>query len=111
MVAELQKVFLTRTRDEWWDYLKDKNTCVGPVYYLDEAFEDPQVRHRRMVLEFDHPTAGRLKQTGIPIKLSETPGEVRSLGVQTGSSRDEILSWLGYSTEDIQGLRQDGAFE
>ncbi|MDP6494205.1 MAG: CaiB/BaiF CoA-transferase family protein [Dehalococcoidia bacterium] len=111
VVAELQKVFLTRTRDEWWDYLKDKNTCVGPVYYLDEAFEDPQVRHRRMVLEFDHPTAGRLKQTGIPIKLSETPGEVRSLGVQTGSSRDEILSWLDYSAEDIQGLRQGGAFE
>jgi crotonobetainyl-CoA:carnitine CoA-transferase CaiB-like acyl-CoA transferase len=111
VVAELRKAFLARTRDEWWGYLKDKDTCVGPVYYINETFQDPQVRHRRMVLEFDHPAAGRVQQTGIPIKLSETPGEVRSLGVPMGANTDDILSWLGYSADDIGRLRQGGAVE
>lgn len=93
VIAELQKEFLTKTRDEWWAYLKDKDTCIGPVYYINETLEDPQVQNR-MVLEFDHPTVGKVKQTGIPIKLSDTPGEVTSLGVRVGADTDEILAWL-----------------
>ncbi|MEW6033858.1 MAG: CaiB/BaiF CoA-transferase family protein [Chloroflexota bacterium] len=108
VIAELQKVFLTRTRDEWWDYLKGKDTCVGPVYYFNETFADPQVKHRKMLLEFDHPAAGKVKHTGIPVKLSETPGSVRSLGTKTGAHSDEILKWLGYKVKEVKSLRSAG---
>lgn len=106
VVNELAQIFLTRTRDDWFQFLKDKNVPVGPVYYLNETFDDPQVRHRQMVVEFDHPQLGKVSQIGIPIKLTDTPGEIRNLGVPMGSSTQEILSELGYSAEEIEELRQ-----
>ena len=52
--------------------------CAGPVYSVPEVFDDPQVRHRQMALDLEHPQAGTVTQAGIAIKLSETPGGVRS---------------------------------
>ena len=72
-IDELARVFLTKTRNEWWDFLRDKDTCVAPVNYIDEALVDPQIIHRQMVLNLEHPALGTLKQLGFPIKLSDTP--------------------------------------
>jgi crotonobetainyl-CoA:carnitine CoA-transferase CaiB-like acyl-CoA transferase len=108
-IAELQKVFLTRTRDDWWEFLKAKNTCVAPVLDYDEACDNEQVRARDMVLEFDHPAFGKIRQIGIVAKLSDTPGSVRSLGVPSGGSTDEVLSWLGYGQDDVAALHKDAA--
>jgi len=105
VVSLLAETFLTKTRDEWFQFFKDKNTCVGPVYYLNETFRDPQVLHRDMVVEMDHPEIGKVKQAGIPIKLSDTPGEIRSLGVLEGANSQDILLDLGYSEEEIKSLR------
>jgi crotonobetainyl-CoA:carnitine CoA-transferase CaiB-like acyl-CoA transferase len=103
--SELAGVFLTRTRDEWFEFFKDKNTCVGPVYYLNETFSDPQVLHRGMVTEIEHPRLGKIKQLGLPIKLSDTPGKIRSLGTPEGAHTEEILLDLGYSQKEIESLR------
>ncbi len=111
VVADMAQIFLTRTRDEWFEFLKDKDTCVGPVFNLGETFSDPQVLHRQMVVDLEHPTLGRVKQVGIPIKLSETPGEIRSLGTPSGSDTDQILSDLGYSPDEIKGMHAEGAVE
>lgn len=108
-IAELQQVFVTKTRDEWWELLRSKNTCVAPVLDYDEACDNEQVRARDMVLEFDHPTFGKIRQIGIVAKLSDTPGSVRSLGVPSGGSTDEVLSWLGYGEDDVTALRGDAA--
>ncbi|MEK7847955.1 MAG: CoA transferase, partial [Chloroflexota bacterium] len=83
--------------------------CTGPVNNLDETFEDPQVRHRQMVVELDHPRVGKVKQIGIPIKLSETPGNIRTLGVLLGAHTDEILKGLGYNRRQVSALRKRGA--
>ena len=106
VISALAEIFLTRTRKEWCEFFKDKDTCFGPVYYLNETFSDPQVLHRQMVVELEHPNVGKVKQIGIPIKLSETPGQIRSLGVPTGTHTGEILTSLGYTKEEIQKLRQ-----
>src|SRR3954454_7203011 len=64
-----RELFLTRTRDEWLEQLEGRDACVGPVHDLAEAVDDPQLRHRGMVLELEHPTAGPTPQLGTPIKL------------------------------------------
>jgi len=74
----LRQTFLTKTRDEWVDELKYMDICFGSVNTIEEVFSDPQVLHRRMLVEIDHPTEGKIKQIGIPIKFSETPGEIRT---------------------------------
>lgn len=74
----LRQFFLTKTRDEWFELLSQKDVPIGKVYSLDEVFADPQVLHRKMVIEVEHPTEGKIKQVGIAFKLSDTPGKVRS---------------------------------
>ena len=107
MRSFLKQTFLTKTRDEWFDQLIQKDIPVGKVYAMDEVFADPQVLHRQMVIEVEHPTLGKIKQVGILPKLSDTPGKVRSLPPLHGEHTDEILLGLGYSHEQIDGLRQE----
>jgi len=109
--SALQEAFLAKTRDEWFEFFKDKDTCVAPVYYLNETFSDPQVLHRRMVVEIDDTRLGKVRQIGIPLKLSDTPGQIRSLGVVPGANTEEILLELGYTRQEIDKLRQARAIE
>ncbi|MGA9048618.1 MAG: CaiB/BaiF CoA-transferase family protein [Dehalococcoidia bacterium] len=106
---ELEKIFLTKTRDEWFDLLIKSDVPVGKVYSIEEIFSDPQLLHRRMLLEFDHPRLGKVKQPGIAIKLSGTPGEVRSLAPYAGEHTDEVLKSCGYSEADLASLRKSKA--
>jgi crotonobetainyl-CoA:carnitine CoA-transferase CaiB-like acyl-CoA transferase len=105
-IEELAKVFGTRDRDEWWEFLKDKDTCGAPVNDIGEAMVDPHLLHRRMILHMDHPRAGAFDQIGFPIKLSQTPAEVRSFGKPAGADTERIIDELGYSQEDLVRLRR-----
>jgi len=82
---------------------------VAPVNSVNEVFEDPQVVQREMAVEIEHPTLGRVKQVGIGIKLSDTPGAVRSIAPRPGQHTDDILLGLGYTRENIAELRESGA--
>ena len=110
IASNLEQIFLTRTRDEWFDALRDANISVGKVYDLDEALADPQVLARGMVVELEaHGVPGnRVTQPGIPFHLSETPGEVRYPGSVTGQHTAEVLASLGYSAEGIAALKERG---
>lgn len=103
------RTFLTKTRDEWFDILSQSDTAVGKVYAIDELISDPQVLHRQMIVELDHPTSGKVKQVGIPIKLSDTPGRIRKFGSRPGEDTAEVLKDLGYSAEEIRDLVNKGA--
>ena len=87
---------------------QSKGHSIGKVYSLDEVFNDPQVLQRKMVIEVEHPTEGKVKQVGIAIKMSDTPGGVRSLAPLPGEHTDEILTGFGYNDEAISQLRQQG---
>jgi crotonobetainyl-CoA:carnitine CoA-transferase CaiB-like acyl-CoA transferase len=106
--AGMEKVFLTKTRDEWFDLLAAKDVPVGKVNSLDETFQDPQILHRKMVIELDHPNLGKVKQVGILPKLSDTPGQFRRFAPVHGEHTDEILKALGFSGEEIEKLRKEG---
>ena len=102
---QLQNIFRQRTRDEWVSFLQDKNVCIGPVNTLAEVFDDPQVQHRQMLLEQHDSTHGTIRQAGIGLKLSDTPGGVRHLGPRLGEHTAAVLSELGYDQEDVARLR------
>ena len=102
---ELEPLFLTKTREEWFDLLIKADVCVGKVYDVPEVFQDPQVRHRQMALELEHPEAGRVTQAGIPIKLSKTPGGFRHFAPSLGADVDAVLCDVGYSEAEVQELR------
>jgi crotonobetainyl-CoA:carnitine CoA-transferase CaiB-like acyl-CoA transferase len=106
--AGMEKVFLTKTRDEWFDLLAANDVPVGKVNSLDETFQDPQILHRKMVIELDHPNLGKVKQVGILPKLSDTPGQFRRFAPVHGEHTDEILKALGFSGDEIEKLRKEG---
>ena len=101
--------FRTRTRDEWFERLKQHDICVAPVYSLEEAAADPHNRARNMVVEVDHPGLGPIRQVGIGPKFSETPGAIRTTAPRPGQHTDEVLAAAGYTREQIEGLRTLGA--
>jgi crotonobetainyl-CoA:carnitine CoA-transferase CaiB-like acyl-CoA transferase len=103
---ELQAVLMTKTCDEWYDFLAKADVCVGKVYDVPEVFDDPQVRHRQMAVELDHPQAGKVTQAGVAVKLSETPGSIRSFAPSIGQHTQEVLGGLGYSADKIAELRE-----
>ena len=106
---ELKKIFHTKNRDEWFDLLIKHDVPAGKVNTLDEVFADPQLLHRKMLLEFDHPKLGKVKHPGIAIKLSDTPGKVRSLAPYSGEHTDEVLLSAGYTKSDLEQLRKANA--
>ena len=103
------KAFLTKTRDEWFDLLSATDTAVGKVQNMGDLVSDPQVLHRQMIVEMDHPTVGKVKQAGIPIKLSDTPGAIRGFSPRPGEQTFEVLKGLGYGEDEIRRLAAKGA--
>jgi crotonobetainyl-CoA:carnitine CoA-transferase CaiB-like acyl-CoA transferase len=106
---EVQDIMRQKTRDEWFEYFKDKNVCVGPVYTVEEMFDDPQVKARDMVVDIEDARYGQVQQTGIAIKLSDTPGHIRHTGPAVGEHTGAVLSALGYSEAQRARLYADGA--
>jgi crotonobetainyl-CoA:carnitine CoA-transferase CaiB-like acyl-CoA transferase len=103
---EVEAVIKTRTRDEWYELLVKADVCVGKVYDVEEMPGDPQVQHRQMVVEVEHPTHGRVKQFGVALKMSETPGSIRRAAPSPGEHTEDVLKDLGYAAADIAALRE-----
>jgi crotonobetainyl-CoA:carnitine CoA-transferase CaiB-like acyl-CoA transferase len=105
---EIEAIIRTRDRDDWYDFLVRADVCVGKVYDVEETVRDPQVTHRQMVVEIEHPTHGKVKQFGVAIKLSETPGEIRGAAPVSGEHTEAVLRELGMSADEISELRGRG---
>jgi crotonobetainyl-CoA:carnitine CoA-transferase CaiB-like acyl-CoA transferase len=103
---EIEALIRTRTRDEWYDFLVKADVCVGKVYEPEEVVADPQVQARDMIVEMRHPVHGTVTQFGQPIKLSDTPGTIRSVAPYSGEHTDQVLGELGLREADIQSLRE-----
>ena len=98
-----------RTRDEWIQLLNEDAIPCAPINAMDEVFEDPQVLHRNMLVEVNHPTAGKLKLVGVPVKYSEAEATVRMPPPVLGEHTREILSGvLGYDDTRIEELKTAG---
>jgi alpha-methylacyl-CoA racemase len=108
--AEVERIFLERTRDEWHEFAGHNDCCLEPVLDLGEALDSELVKAREMVVELDQPgTAQPVKQLGVPVKLSRTPGQVDQPGPALGEHTDDVLRSLGYNEAEIEALKQAGA--
>jgi formyl-CoA transferase len=107
--AILLRAFAQKTREEALKLLEEQDILCGPVYEDPEVFTDPQVIHNQMVLEADHPVAGKLKLVAHPVKLSGTPGTLRLTPPTVGQHNAEVLSFLGYAEAEIHQLQEKGA--
>ena len=108
-MSTLEGTFAQQTSDHWLEILEAANVPAGPINDLAQVYDDPQVQAREMMVETDHPVAGRVKNIGIPIKLSETPGRFQRPAPTLGQHTDEVLTELGCSDDEIDKLRTGGA--
>ena len=109
VTARLRETFLTKTRDEWLEILHKADTCVAPVHTsMDEVLEDPQVKHRQMMVEVDDPVLGKIKQPGVAIKMSDTPGGVRTLSPVTGSIPERYCPGWGTVKKRFKNSKNKG---
>jgi crotonobetainyl-CoA:carnitine CoA-transferase CaiB-like acyl-CoA transferase len=110
IIADIKNIMLTKTRDEWVEFFSDSDICFTPVLTLDEMVKHPQVLARNMVHTMtDFQGSGKdLVCTGVPIKLSETPGVAKLVFAKTGENTDEVLASVGYSKSEIKQLHKDG---
>ena len=99
----------TRPAAEWIERLKAAGIPCGGVRDLAQVFADPQLIERAMVVALDHPLAGAIRQLGVPIKMSGTPGAVRTPPPALGQHTEAILGELAMSGSEIARLRADGA--
>ena len=105
---EITTIFKSRTMDEWLALLDGEDTCIDKINTIAEAIKDPQMLHREMIVEIDHPTEGKIKAIGNPIKLSETPGSLDRLPAPGyGAHTHDVLQGLGLSEEEIGKLADE----
>lgn len=106
IIQEIKDLFRTRTQKEWTDFFKEVDACCEPILTLDEVFQNPHVLHRKMLIEYDHPVEGKVRQVGNPIKSSLFPLETPTPSPQWGEHTLEVLKEIGYSDEEIQRLKE-----
>ena len=110
LVREIEARLQAADRDVWVARFAEAGLPAGPINDIGQVFEDPQVRHREMSVEVDHPTAGRVRLPGIPVKFGGTPARVQGPPPGLGQHTDEVLrELLGLSPEAIAELRASGA--
>jgi crotonobetainyl-CoA:carnitine CoA-transferase CaiB-like acyl-CoA transferase len=108
IIDDMRNAFKQKTLDEWDAILGDLDICWGRVQSLSEVLKDPLFRQREMVVEVKGSNGKTSKTLGVPVKLSETPGAVRTPPVGFGASTPAILQELGYSEKDIKEFEKAG---
>jgi crotonobetainyl-CoA:carnitine CoA-transferase CaiB-like acyl-CoA transferase len=109
LIPELQAVFLTKTYEEWEALLLANDIPVGAINDIGQVVEHPQVKARKAFVEMEHPTVGRVRGVGSPVRLSKTPAEVRSPAPTHGQHTREVMRQvLGMSDGEIDALRAKG---
>jgi crotonobetainyl-CoA:carnitine CoA-transferase CaiB-like acyl-CoA transferase len=106
---EVAEIFRAKTRAEWRAFNDEHDAMIEPVLDLDEALESELVREREMVISFEQPELGEIRQLGFPIKLSRTPASVERPAPALGEHTMELLAQAGYSPEEARAMEASGA--
>jgi crotonobetainyl-CoA:carnitine CoA-transferase CaiB-like acyl-CoA transferase len=105
----MEETFLTETTAHWFELLEKAGVPCGPIYSINQTYADPHVQARQMAVEVEHPVAGHIRNIGIPVKLSDTPGKIRKPAPMLGQHTAEVLAELGYSEIEVADFKENGA--
>lgn len=112
LVPLLEKIFRTRTVADWLERLRAAQVPAAPVNHFNRAFAEPPVAEREMIVEYDHPDAGRVRLPGNPIKMSGMPGTLSKPAPRLGEHTEAVLrEVLALSADKIASLRKQGAIK
>ncbi|WP_152047795.1 CaiB/BaiF CoA transferase family protein [Aureimonas psammosilenae] len=107
--ARTREKLKTKTSEEWLALMRAADIWCGPVYGYGDLVADEQIRHNGTFVEYDHPTEGRVKTPGFPIRFSKTPSIVARGAPLTGEHTRQVLEEAGYDVARIAGLADAGA--
>ena len=109
LIPLLAEVFLTKTYEEWEAIFLPQGIPFGAINNIDQVVNHPQVKARGALVEMNHPRAGKVRMVGAPVRLSETPGSVRTPSPMLGEHTSEVLrDLLGLSAAEVAALRGAG---
>ena len=108
LIEIFDRVFATRTRDEWLDIFRSAGLMFCPVQTIQEAFKDPQAIENDYIVEFDHPSLGKVKIPGYPIRFGSTVAGTREFAPTLGEHTDIIMKQLGFTDREIKELADEG---
>lgn len=106
LIEEIRTIIKSKPLSHWEQEFDRADVCWGIVRSLDEALDSPLLTQRDMALTIQNEHGGPLKTLGIPVKLSRTPGSVRTPPVGFGQDTQSILAELGYTPNEIQSLKE-----
>ena len=106
--AGMEQIFRSRTRDEWFERLKDKDLCISPVLSVAEAAESEHAKARNSIVAHRHPVAGDTRLLASPIRLRNAPASIRRHAPALGEHSAQILQSLGYDDGAIAQLAARG---
>lgn len=107
--TKVAEVFRGRSRAEWKAFNDEYDCCIEPVLDVGEALDSELVRARGMVSEIEQPGLGAVRQLGLPVKMSRTPGDPTRPAPAFGEHTDEVLAEAGYSDAEIAAMKESGA--
>ena len=108
LIEILDKVFLTRTPEEWMKALSPRGVNCTRVQSYPDLPNDPQVMMNKYIVDVPHPTAGKLREVGVPFRMSETPGGPKATAPEFGQHTEEVLLEHGYDWGQIEAWRASG---
>jgi formyl-CoA transferase len=108
LIEAIEATTACAPRAHWLSRLDQARVPSGPINTYAEALADPHALARQMVVDLQHPGAGRIKALGIPVKLSDTPGAVDRPAPLLGQHTAEILTELGYTDAEQRALSERG---
>ena len=104
LAALLEETFSTRDTEHWLELLDNAGVVAGPIYNMEQVYQDPQVLARKMLVVTEDPELGTIRNIGVPVKLSATPGSIRRRAPALGEHSSEILLERGFSQAEVDGL-------